>query len=900
MVAWTNLFALDPPGGALYGYGRYPATSFSASPWGSPNAVYYLSSPGAVDANVGERAQYAITIGADTGIPGLSWWGAFAFDAADVTAAAGRFMTANAYLAPASAFAPGVTPTITQIRDNSVVQSRLSRSRTTVGNLKTYGTVGLTSALTDPNIKYWLAIVPVFVVDMSVPPTAVSDTPMAPIEDIGRGISLWTNRTPTAPKILTPSAKITTFAGSTVNLTFAPQGPDRIASFPGDGGPNDLDDLAGVQIQYAPVATADNPTPEWSDLLINNADGSEGTGWYIDGTTEIPIPVGEDRTWLGAFSPWWIRDLEIRCGGQPTTDAYNAYLPSGNWQIRLRTFDYGHPFPNSTHANPWLGAYQIPALGDTTGQFNPDIYPESNTSPWSEPVIFAISEQVPKPLAISPVNSIAVIEDTAVTLVWQYRNTYYEGPWPQGHRLVQIQQAGDSTWTTLVDEDSSSSSLLVTGFDLVSGNAYEWRVQTTEDIEGTPGETSAFSDVARFWIVPEPESGSVIPDPGEMIEGATLGCGTHTVQIYRRGGTKHVGTIAGVSSVEWNRMRDDISAAEIEVSDWDIDCGNLLATLEPWAYEVVLFRDNGYGVERVWEGPISLLTYRNDRVVIQAKDVMNYSYRRIIKQAFVDSGDSPTAGATVVDRARRVLQNIFAPDDPNILGYLTLVTHEDDAKQYRSLPPYSRTGYEEVDDMASNAGLDYTAVGRRIILWGTKHRIGTLPEFTDANLGNAPIVSVYGMSGANVYAVSDGNGIYGEADRLDEDGKDNFYGLVEMLSSTWASDTAQESGTYTEAGLAEVRESFARSAEHSLDDRYPMPVVVRVPDNTRVNPDTVISIQHLVPGVIIPLRSTGTLRTVVDSQKLDSVKVVEKDGDEVITITMSPFNRDDTEVGEGE
>lgn len=895
MVSWTNLFPADPQGGQFYAYGRAAAVSFINEPWGQPNVPYYLSSPGAVDANIGTRIQYAITEAGATSVPSLTFWGPFIIDATDVANAAGRFMTATGYLAAASAFAPGVTPTIAQIRTASIYRARLANSRTTAGNLKSFGDILITEPL-PPNTKYWFALVPSFVTDMTVPPTASSDVPMADINTIGRGLSIWSNRTPAAPKITSPAPKTTAFAGSDIELKFEPQGPDRIASFPGDGGPNDLDDLAGVQVQYAPVPTDENPDPTWEDLSFNMGlipPFADGPGWYIDQSNEF----SPSETY-GIRNVWKFRKGTIQCGGPEMFVTGGAYLPSGDWQIRMRTFDYGHPYPNSTGVNPWLGANKIPPLGDDSGDYTPDTYPAANTSPWSTTVRISVSEQVPPPVPLSPTNSVATIDGTDLSLVWQYRNTYVF-PTPQAHRTVQIRRFGETEWTTLADDDSSLSYLDVTGYELVSGNQYQWRVRVSDAGpigDGWGSVTSDWSQIATFWRVPPPDSGEVII-PGELIEGATLGCGTHTVQVFKRGGLEPRGEIRNVYSVEWNRTRDDISVAEIVVKNWDIDCGNLLASLDPWAYEVVLFRDNGYSVDRVWEGPISLLTYRSDRVIIQAKDVMNYTYRRIVKQPMVDTGDSPTAGSSVVERAARVLQNVFAPDDPNVLDYLTILQREDDAKQYRSLPAYSRTGFEEVDDMAANAGLDYVAVGRRIIVWGTKHRIGTLPEFTDADLGNAPIVSVYGMSGANVYAVSDGNGVYGVADRLDDEGKDDYYGLVEMLSSTWSSEAGDEAGTFTEAGLTEVRESFAQSAERSIDDRYPMPVVVRVPDNTRVNPDTVISIQHLVPGVIIPLRSTGTLRTVVASQKLDSVKVVEKDGEETITVTMSPFSRDDTEVG---
>lgn len=436
-----------------------------------------------------------------------------------------------------------------------------------------------------------------------------------------------------------------------------------------------------------------------------------------------------------------------------------------------------------------------------------------------------------------------------------------------------------------------SYSFNMDAFTLEATTQYEWRVR----VRDTDGVLSPWSQPARFWVVPEAVSGNTRPDPEETIDGATLGCGTHRAFIYRRGGIERVAEVKNLSLVEWGRVRDDVSTAKVVVSDWDIDCGNLLAQLQSWAYELVLYRDNGYSQERVWEGPITLLTYEEDSVTINARDVMGYVYRRILRQEMNNTGKGN--GTTVVTRAAQVIQNAMAPDDPNVLAYLNPVHRSDDAMQYRSTPAYSRTAFEEVDDMAANAGLDYTAVGRAIMLWGTKHRLGTLPEFRDKDLGASPIVSEYGMSMSNRYAVSDGNGVWGAAERLNEDDEDPIYGLVEMLSSTWASDSESAEGTYSQEGLDTVRESFAEYAERSIADRYPPPVVVRIPDNTTLNPDTVVSIQQLVPGVAIPLRSTKTLRTVVATQKLDSIRVREENGTETISITLSAFSRDDAEVG---
>lgn len=448
---------------------------------------------------------------------------------------------------------------------------------------------------------------------------------------------------------------------------------------------------------------------------------------------------------------------------------------------------------------------------------------------------------------------------------------------------------GDGT-VAILDIDSVEVILVgAEGYKFEVNNQYEWQAQTTD----TSGVSSNWSTPARFWVVPGPATGVDRIVSSQKIDGATLGRGKHRVEVFKRGGRKRVGEIKNCSTIEWSRVRDDISTARIVIDNYDIDGGALLASLRCWAFEIVLFRETVYGTERVWEGPITLLTYNEGerQVVIQAKDVMAYAYRRIVKQ---DMDDSKTAGGdSVTSRATRVIQNAFGPSDPNCLAYLTVLSRTDDARSYRVLPAWTRTAFEEVDDMAANQGLDYTAVGRSIVFWGTRHRIGTLPELTNDDLGAPPIVSEYGMSMANVYAISNGQNAYGKATRLDANGDDVECGLIEMLSSSWASDTPPDSGTYTQAGLATMTASFEQSAERSISDRYPAPVVVRVPDNTSLNPTAVLSIQQLVPGVVIPLRSVGELRKVVGSQKLDSVRVIEVSGNESISITMSPFNRDD-------
>jgi hypothetical protein len=1052
--------------------------------------LYHLASPGSVDLGGSTRINYQMGAGLSTSTyPNrVQATMPVSFTSGDFAANPGAAgLSAAMAICAASNFPEGHVPTPSEILALGDAHVSVFRASLYIHGGAYSGTLtipGFSTGLLSE--KYWVLVYPTALVNPNSVWNLANDKPMAgvSVNTIGRAVSLWGNKTPAAPTITSPASGSIALPGSTFNLTINPNDPDESAP---DDGHRFNADVAGIQFQYAPAASPDNPTPAWLDLPLDVDHPVDGpvrlAAWHIRGS----------RFWNGLAGTVEHKAMIDNLGmpvvagagdGPADIQPGKGALPAGEWQLRARTFDFGHPYPNdgttTTTAPGPLGIN--PA---TTFIFEPakDYYPPRNTSPWSAPVRVSVPAQVPPPIPLSPVNDLAVIETEPVRLTWQYRNTH-QPPREQYRRAVQIRAVGDIDWATIFDgysaltyvdvpttltqtvvppidlledsdfedgtlagwvanfgttltnvnnalnahsgnrylrltdaasgplmyqvftpsddhseftlsgyvwvpaseetfflieaawfdgdgnqimpltgsvfdfpyllyfqsaplntsgwhsladltpftDDTGDLSVLrppegvtlevivwpqsnipshvlsetrvddlhfigtaasVDDFSMEATNAYEWRVQTTD----TDSIVSNYSDAARFWMVPAADSGEVRPVPTETTEGATLGCGTHRVEVYRRGASKRVGEITSVSYVDWNRVRDDISTSKVVISGWDVDCGNLLSLLEPWAYELVIFRDNGYSVDRVWEGPITLLTYETDAVTIEAKDVMGYAYRRIIKQKMTDTGTGN--GTTVVDRARRVLQNVFAPDDPNVLAYLRVLARDDDAMQYRSTPAYSRTAFEEVDDMAANAGLDYTVIGRSIMLWGTKHRIGTLPEFTDRDLGSSPIVSVYGMSMANRYVVSDGNGVWGEATRLDVSGNDETYGLVEMLSSTWATDSPADSGTYTQAGLQTMIDSFTHFAERSIADRYPPPVVVRVPDNTTLNPGCTVSIQHLVPGVVVPLRSTGTLREVVASQKLDSIKVVETKDTETVSITLSPFSRDDAATQDG-
>jgi hypothetical protein len=716
--------------------------------------------------------------------------------------------------------------------------------------------------------KFWVLATPAYVTvaDPLVPVPYLTST-------LGRALSLFRNRQPGAPVITSPPDNVQYSPGGTGAFRFTLTSGDVLT--PDDPyGANA--DIAGFEVQYKAEATDANPYPEWQPLTYVDESGTAKSSWALRTVT------GGGVTSSGADDVISSRGMGVSYGGDTVNSRMT--IPAGRGHIRCRVFDFGHPSPTT-----------FPPLGGSTsvedGGFcsaTPSTYPAANTSPWSAPHAIEVLPDLLSPRILSPVGGVAQVQGQMVRLIWRHRSTL-SVPLPQQGREVRVRPTGGD-WTTVFSDEASPDMFVdlfpETPYPLSAGTQYEWQVRSRD----SSGAWSDFSPTATFWVVSPPDSGAVIPPLTESILGGSLGCGQHRVFIYRRGGLVRVGEITGVSQVRWGRVRDDMSIAEVTVNNWGPDCGALLASLRTWAHELVIFRDNGHSVDRVWEGPLTLLTYEASTVHLHAKDVVGYLYRRIIRQS-----PGPT-GTSVVSRAASIVQNALAPDDPNVLRFLQVVDGPQNAKQYRNIVPYSRTAFEEIDDMAANAGLDYTAVGRSIVLWGTRNRLGSLPEFRDKDLGATPIVSEYGMRMANRYVISDGYGLHGEAHRLDGDGEDPVYGLVEMLSSTWASDAADGSGSYSQSAADSIVESFNEASEKSISDRYPPPVIVRVPDNTTLHPDLSVSIQHLVPGAVLPLRSTGTLRSVVGLQKIDSISVTEVAGEETVTITLSPFNYEDSDL----
>lgn len=359
----------------------------------------------------------------------------------------------------------------------------------------------------------------------------------------------------------------------------------------------------------------------------------------------------------------------------------------------------------------------------------------------------------------------------------------------------------------------------------------------------------------------------------------TLSCvQDHHVVLYDRGGRTPINDLVKPQSVEWNRVRDDISDATVSLAgDSCRQNADVLDKIRTGRYEMVIFRDS----DRVWEGPCTLLKYGRTTATITARDVMHYAARTVMHAKYSNANPNTT---TVVARAGNILRSELARKEAlsppiNVVPYIREFHFTGEARTAAITEAYQNYVWNHIDDLAANSGIDYTVLGRSIMLWDTSNAIGNTQKITQGDFLGDIDVTEYGLDLATSYVVTNGQGVYGIAGA-----NDPYYGEWEMLSNPY-----DESDT----GAAPTVNEMASQAKRNLSGRNPAPVVISVPANSQLNPRGALKITDLVPGVYIPVEASLTARTVVQTQKLDSVKVTEDGNGEVISVSMSPSTKPD-------
>ena len=353
----------------------------------------------------------------------------------------------------------------------------------------------------------------------------------------------------------------------------------------------------------------------------------------------------------------------------------------------------------------------------------------------------------------------------------------------------------------------------------------------------------------------------------------------HSAYIYDRGGKNRIAQIVQLTSVKWGRRRDEFSEASIIVSGSACsEQAEKLAAIEPKRHELVIFR----GSQRVWEGPIWRVAWGSDSVEVYAHDVVAYLMGTPLTKGY--SNAHPNEG-TVTGRIENIIKTempVWEVLDPpaDVLPYLVVHHYPNEAETTAVTTPFEMTVGEHLDALAHRSGIDFTTVGRAIHIWDTSRNLGQLRTWTEADFFGEIILTAYGADHTEIAYVVSEDGRYGKAGTAS-----GYYGPWTKIFTVY-----NEEGTD-----APTQAALDSQAKRNIAGRSPVPVEVRVPDNSSVRLSHSLTIDDLVCGVQIPLRATLNARQLSQLQKLDMVTVTETAAGEKVQVTMSPATKPDSD-----
>lgn len=361
---------------------------------------------------------------------------------------------------------------------------------------------------------------------------------------------------------------------------------------------------------------------------------------------------------------------------------------------------------------------------------------------------------------------------------------------------------------------------------------------------------------------------------------STLGCGKHRAFVMERGGTNLVGEMTPLMRVRWERVRDEISTANVRVGV--SECCALLGDLEAGRMELHIHREG----DSVWQGVITRLEYEISHVDIFAEDMLWVAKRTALSQGYDQSYPNIWS---VVDRMTWLMEDMTYAKygDPwNMLPHLHPVVGPDDPETSKKQVPWALSTWEDFDLYAEDHGTDYTVVNRDIYWSDIGYAWAVLPKLEAEHLSEWPRIVEYGNELATRVIISNNEGYAGLG--VAPAGMRDHYGYVDHIINQ-----EREAGALDDEPDApptpEELESMRQSAQRQVANRYPTPTSIVVPANSTLMPSSPWRVNDLIPGAWFDVEVTNLCRSMVETQRLHQVTVTETpdNGEKVEIVTVS-------------
>lgn len=364
----------------------------------------------------------------------------------------------------------------------------------------------------------------------------------------------------------------------------------------------------------------------------------------------------------------------------------------------------------------------------------------------------------------------------------------------------------------------------------------------------------------------------------------------HTVLITDRGGVNVIMEITDVTEVRWSRLTDKVSTATVRVTGSSCRRQSArLGEIEPRRHEMVLYR----GSDRVWEGPIRYTKLGLDSVTIHAADVLEYlDYRPLTKWW---PGPDKGGPSTMTERVERILEyellnDYVAPgtstlvpswegiDRPaRILEHLRI--QHGDVLTRAEVFPFDMTVLEHLTNLA-RGGLDFTTVGRSIVVWDSANPLGRTRVMTENDIYGDPSIYSDGEALVTVQHVT------GQPDQEALPASTEHVGSYVREIDYYGPWAAIHTRSDEDGSSATQQAALNTQARNLSAGRVPVPVDVVIGSNASMRVDETLGINDLVAGVEIPVIARLMGRDVRRTQRLTSLTVSETSGGESITASI--------------
>lgn len=342
-----------------------------------------------------------------------------------------------------------------------------------------------------------------------------------------------------------------------------------------------------------------------------------------------------------------------------------------------------------------------------------------------------------------------------------------------------------------------------------------------------------------------------------------LGCNpSYELLITSRCGRNTIAALTDFNRLTWGRRLDDISQASVTLPG---DCCGKLADVRSWANELHIIRDG----DEVWSGPITVQPNCRSGVTIIAYDFLAWLGKRVVRIARCYDPQCGGAATDPVLIADQLIRDGLLPDDPCLLDFLTTIPGG--TAQDRNYEANSAYVIDSLRDLA-RGGLDFTAIGRRIVVMPEGHGLGRTALLSCDAFGGDVCSTEDGLAAATRAVVTgkaaDGTTVVSGS----AGGVDPFFGLLEVLHND---DT--------------IRTEFAADAQAAglVRSGNPPPLLVQPPQGSALSPEAPVCINELVPGVEVPVVMDCTCREVSQMMRLTQLDVtVTADGESVAPLLV--------------